>query len=210
MDRQPRTAAVVVAVGLSCWGLGYLFAAPATRAKESGGVLARPVDGFRAATIDINLLFKGDPKFIRLREELTSNVQAAEKELRGKNEQLEAKKQQLVKLAQSSDAFRKLKTELEIEAALLQSSLQEQKTALARQESEVYWTCYQDMSRLIEEYCEQHGIQMVVRAMKEPIDPKNPQDIAKELNRQVVYDKGIDLTETILQQLQALPDRETP
>lgn len=210
MDHQPRTVAVVVVVGLICGELGYQFAAPALRARESGGLAAGPVEGFRAATIDMALLYKGDPKFVELREALTIQTQQAEGELRSRNERQETKKQQLTRLSPNSEAFRKMKSELEIEAALLQTWVQEQKTSLDKRESEIYWTCYQDMARLIEEHCQQHDIQMVVRTVKEAIDPQNVQDVAKELNRQVVYDKGIDITGPILERLQELRAGEQP
>ncbi|MGE0605881.1 MAG: OmpH family outer membrane protein [Pirellulales bacterium] len=208
MDRQSRSAWPLIAVGLICTVLGYLFAVPMSRAKESSRGRTAVADAFRAATIDMALLYKSDPKFIRQREELTASIRTAEDAVRAKGASLDSRKRLLQKMAPGSDTFNRLKSEIEIDTALLQTSVQEQKNALSAREADIYWQCHQEMSKVIEDYCEHHGIQMVVRTTNDPIDPANPQSVMQGLNRQVVYDKGIDITQAIVEQLKSLPDRQ--
>jgi hypothetical protein len=62
----------------------------------------------------------------------------------------------------------------------------------------MYLETYQGVMADVGKYCKAHGINLVMRFNGDPYDASDPEGLKKELNKAVLYQDGIDITDDIL------------
>jgi Skp family chaperone for outer membrane proteins len=97
---------------------------------------------------------------------------------------------------------------LQQQAAKLQTELQQfvvkEREELQRREAAVFLDMYRQLEDEVKKYAKAKGIKLVIRQQEGSLDEKQPlQEILKTLNRGIIYEEGLDITDEILKALDA-------
>ena len=69
------------------------------------------------------------------------------------------------------------------------------------QEAQIRYEAYQEIQQHVATFCQSYGIQLVIRFNREPIDASKPQEVQMGLNRPIVYQNSLDITQHIIDSL---------
>ncbi len=93
----------------------------------------------------------------------------------------------------------------EKEYASLQADLgvqvRQKQREFLEQEAQVRYQAYQEIQQKVSEFCQKYGIQLVIRFNREPIDNTKPQEVMIGINRPIVYQSSLDITNHIIRAL---------
>jgi Skp family chaperone for outer membrane proteins len=97
---------------------------------------------------------------------------------------------------------------LQIQIVKLQTDLQRFVTTgrqnLQNKEAAVYLAFFRQLDAEISKYAKAHGLKLVLRQYETSFDDgQSLQDVAKALNRTILYEDGLDVTDAILKALNA-------
>ena len=154
--------------------------------------------GTRVAVIDIAKIFQHHPRLAQMREDLRREGEDFDAYLRREKQRFAQMENELRSLKPGTPDFRNLekqlaegRAQLEVQARLKSKELQE-KAARAD------YAVYMEIVRHVDQFCRQQGIHMVLSYSSRPPDPNHPRSISLALNRRVVYQAGLDITDQIL------------
>lgn len=179
---------------LATISLAFLVAPqPAAAQAQSGG---------KVAIIDLTYVFKHHARFESLTTAMRRDVEAAEAQLKTERDALTKLVEQLDDYRKGTPEYKNLEEDLAKRQADLQLQVSMQKRNFLEQEARIYYDVYQEIMRHVQSYCESTGTVLVLRFAGDPIDPNDPQQILKELNKSVLYyQPAIDITPIILDQV---------
>jgi Skp family chaperone for outer membrane proteins len=93
--------------------------------------------------------------------------------------------------------FARLRAELEQFVLKGRRDLQQKEMAL-------YLAFFRQLDAEISKYAKAHGLKLVLRQSQTSLeDNQSPEDVAKALNRQILFEDGVDITDAILKGLAA-------
>jgi hypothetical protein len=70
---------------------------------------------------------------------------------------------------------------------------------LQQEEAEIYVETYKFVIEEIQRIAEARGLKLVLRYQADNLDAKDPKKLMESLNRQILYEKGLDITDEVLQ-----------
>ncbi|HET6883623.1 MAG TPA: OmpH family outer membrane protein [Pirellulales bacterium] len=152
----------------------------------------------RVAMLDLARIFSNYDKFKRQSDELRREVEQAERQLKTRKAELQAAADSLGTLPKESSQAKKLQEQIAHDTAEITAHVAEQKRHFFEKEAAIYYECYREVMAEVERYAKERGINLVMRFNGDPFDPADPQAIQKELNKAVLYQDGIDITDEIL------------
>lgn len=159
---------------------------------------APPVLEQRVAVVDVARVFKNHRRFNQELELLKKDAEDFQTQMRGVQEQL----QQRVDAARAQDpnsaAFRAAEAELTAELARLQVTQRQKGRELAEKEARLYFEIYVQVTSAIANHADNNGVNLVLRYNSEPIDPADPKSIIEGVNREVMFQRGHDITDQII------------
>lgn len=199
-----RRNLTLIVIGLAFAGVFHLLKGGWSTAAAEPAALPAVKSG-SVALLDLAKIYNSHRVFQRLSDDLRREVEDAERELRTRKAELQAESDALEKLTKGSAEAKQLESKIARGSAELQVKVQEQKKDFFEQEAGVYYQVYQQIMKQVEKYADEHGINLVMRFNGDPVDLNDPQGIQKELNKAVLYHKGIDITDKILAILNAEP-----
>lgn len=167
-----------------------------TSADEGAGPPAAPPT--RVALLDLARIFQNYDKFQRQSESLRREVEQAERQLKTRKDELQAASDSLKALPKESSQAKKLEEQIAQDTAGLTAQVQAQKKRFFEMEAGIYYECYREIMAEVARYAKARGINLVLRFNADPPDPADPQSVQKELNKSVLYQDGIDITDEIL------------
>lgn len=192
MDRNMLYAGVsVVLAGL----LGFSWA------QGRGAVSADEprLQAGEIAVVDMAKVFDGhksltDKRAVVRREAQDANDTAAAMLQAGK------KLQEELKIHKPGSAeHNRIQKELNEKGAALQKFQKETIQRLQQEEAELYIEAYQRVVEEIQRIAEARGLKLVLRYQADNLDSKDPKKLMESLNRQILYEKGLDITDEVLQ-----------
>ena len=151
------------------------------------------------ALLDVSRVFKEHKQFREQLEEMKQEVTAAEAALR----EDAAKVKELQAEAETLDPSEPLKQRLEdeiIERQLrIKLSMESQKKAFMNREAKIYLNLYQEVETAVADYSRAHGVKLVLRFSDQSLDEHSTrQEVLAAVNRAVVFQDGIDITDAIV------------
>jgi Skp family chaperone for outer membrane proteins len=162
------------------------------------GTAPPAVQPTRVALLDLARVFKNHDRFKQKSAELRSEVEQAERQLKARKAELQAAADSLQALPKESSQAKKLEEQITSDSAELNGSVLRQKKQFIEKEAAIYLECHREVMAEVERYAKERGINLVMRFNSDLFDPADPQGIQKELNRTVLYQDGIDITDEIL------------
>lgn len=154
------------------------------------------------ALIDMAKVFKSYARFEELREELKKEIAAAE--ILGKEMQAEVaslkRAHEAAKKAKDYEQAEKLDNKLSRATEEQTKFVKDTQKQFVKKEAEVYRTVYAEISELVKAYCQEKRIKLVMRFASDGIPEANAEasEILQSMNRQVVYEEGLDITDEII------------
>ncbi len=166
------------------------------------GILNTATAQTRVAIVDIGEVFKGHPVFSQKLESLKQEAEQFKATSLQLQQSLMQKAEVLKQYTPGSSEFKQAEASLAQESAAMEVDQRDKMRQLMQQEAGLHFDTYAEVNKLIEGYCDQHGIQLVLRFNSEQMDPKNPGSIMQKVNGSVIYhDQDKDITSKIIAQL---------
>ena len=154
----------------------------------------------KVAIVDVGKVFKSHPHFSQQLEQLRLEAENFQKESIELRRQMMAKSEQLKILIPGTDDYKAKESALAQELAALEVEQQQKMRVLMQREAKLHFDTYNEVKSIINRFCEQQGIRLVLRHSQLELDPENPNSIMQEVNSPVVfYEPDRDITGAILQ-----------
>ena len=166
-------------------------------------VLAGPVAAqTKVALVDIGLVFKNHPRFSAQLAQLRNQADAFKSETQQLQQKLLLKADQLNQYEKESVEYQDLEANLAKESATLEVDQRSKMRDLLKDEALLHFNTYVEVSDYVSQYCQEYGIQLVLRFNSEDMDRKQPQSIMQRVNGGVVYhSQTADITQQIIQRI---------
>jgi len=151
----------------------------------------------KVCVINVKKVFDASPKFKGEAETLKADMQRKEEELRTLSNAIQAKTQERdkYKVAADREPIEKQLNDLAFQFKTKQAKFREE---LSRAESAAVGTVYREMSTILSQYCQENGIQMVIRLDEPTKDMTEEMQVMTLMNRQVIYNHPyLDLSAVI-------------
>lgn len=194
----------VLAVTASCLGLSSGIAqvqprgqAPATAAA------ARP--GTNVAVIDINFIFKNHQRFKQTMDGIKSEIETFEAYLREERNKVTAKTEQLQTLPAGSPQYKQLEEQIATMHTQLGLETGRKRKEILEREAKVYYNSYQEIEDRVAKFARAYGIDLVMRFNSEPMDATKRESVLQGINRAVVYQNALNITNAIIDDLNRQP-----
>lgn len=153
------------------------------------------------ATIDISRIFSVNERFQQENEELRADIAEAEKGLTDQRSKLAQLSRTLEGLPDQSDAYRRMQTTVMEHEAALKVLVNRQRQIFQRQEAEMYLRTFRAIQHAVTEEAARRGLELVLQFNGEPPDLGTHEGLTAELTKIVLYQRGIDITDEIIQAL---------
>jgi Skp family chaperone for outer membrane proteins len=168
------------------------------------GSAARGQERLSIALVNMDRVFKTYKPFLDKLNPIKEGVQEMEKKAQLRQIELETVVTQLRKSQPGSPESQRLQQQ----AAKLQSDLQQfvnkEREALQKREAAVFLELYRQLEDEVKKYAKAKGLKLVIRQQDGSLDENQPlAEILKTLNRGIIYEDGLDITDDILQALDA-------
>jgi len=141
----------------------------------------------KVAVVDIGLVFKNHPSFSQNLESLKKEADGFKEETRQMQAQLMEKAGVLKNYQPDSAEFRQAETSLAQESAALEVQQRNKLRGLMEREAKLHHDTYLQIKSAISKYCEERGIQLVIRHDSAEMDPSQPATIMQKVNSKIVF-----------------------
>lgn len=153
----------------------------------------------RVALVDLTKVFAEHEEFKKQVESMRVDVAEAEKQLKIRKEALEKAGAAVDMLPKGTVKRAAAEQKAALDRQTLQAAVNLQKAQFMEQESQIYVDVYESVLAIIDAYTAEHKIDLVLRFNGDPIgEGQDPQSVMQHLNRQVIYHKGVDITDEII------------
>jgi Skp family chaperone for outer membrane proteins len=156
------------------------------------------------ALLNIDRIVKTYAPLLERLEPLKEEAKKLEEDVQLRQVELETVVNKLRMEKPGSPEFQKLQAQ----GAKLQQELQQfintERANMQKKEAAILLGFYRELDQVIGKYAKEHGIKLVVRQQETSLDENQPvQEILKTLNRSILYEDGLDITDEILKALDA-------
>jgi Skp family chaperone for outer membrane proteins len=183
----------------------WLLTLSAQAQAPQGPVAQRPV-GTSVAVIDINYVFKKFHRFKSQLSDITADAKAFEAWLGEERNRLAKQGEKLKEFHAGSAPYKQLEEDIAEAQANLQVKMQMKRKELVEGEARVYYNAYTEIVDQVAQVAERYGIQLVLRFNGEQIDPQKRETVVQGVNRTVVHQRNLNITDMVLERL----NRGTP
>ncbi|MDB2687420.1 OmpH family outer membrane protein [Mariniblastus sp.] len=159
----------------------------------------------KVAIVDVGTIFKQHPSFPGQLEALKAQADGFKAQAIKDQQDLAQSAQALQgTLKADSPDFKAKQTELAKRAAAMQVEQNGLMQKLMEREAMLHFETYQQVNALISKYCDERGIQLVLRYNNQKMDLAQPGSVMQRVNSSVIYhDPSNDITQAIIGQLSA-------
>jgi Skp family chaperone for outer membrane proteins len=173
-------------------------------ASVTGSVSAQESAPFPVAVVNMDRVFK---TFKPLQEKLVPIKESAaevEKTVQLRNAELETVVNKLRAATPGSAESVRLQQQAGKLQGELQQFVQKERDNLQKREAAIFLALYRNLEDEVRKYAKAKGIKLVIRQQEGSLDENQPlQQILTSLNRGIIYEDGLDITDEILKALDA-------
>ena len=159
--------------------------------------------GMNVALLDVGYIFKNHTGFKKKMENMKTEVAAFETSLKAQQQQIQTKSRQLGELKPGSPQYKQLEETTTKQLADLKVQMQLKRKEIMEEEAKIYMATYKQVMASVASFANAKNIDLVLRYDREanPNDIASPQETLKIINRPVIFEKGLDISDTILRQV---------
>jgi Skp family chaperone for outer membrane proteins len=168
------------------------------------GRIARADDPLPIAILNMDRVLKTHPPLLAELKPLQDEEKAVQEKVQLRQAELETVAARMQKTQPGSPEFQRL----QMQAVKLQTELREfaatQQQTLQKRVLTVLVGFHRTLDEEVAKYAKAKGLKLVLRHQDSPLDENQPQaEILKSLNRSILYQDGLDITDDILKALEA-------
>jgi Skp family chaperone for outer membrane proteins len=142
---------------------------------------------------------------------LKAEAKELEAKVQVRQAELEAAGNQIRQIQPGSPDFQRLQIQFVRMQTDLQRFIAEGRNALQKKESTTYLTFFRQLDVEISKYAKANGFKLVLRQYETSFDDgQSLPDVAKALNRTILYEEGLDITDPILKALNVAAKTDKP
>ena len=154
------------------------------------------------AIVDIGMVFKNHPTFPRELEALRAEAEQFQKDAVQLQQQMVAKSEKLQMWTPDSEDYKNFETKLAQELATLEVQQRSKMRSLMVREAQLHFQTYQQVKKVVNEYCAAKNIRLVLRHTDQETNVDNPKSVMARVNTNLVYyGPDIDITNEIIRQI---------
>ena len=165
----------------------------------------------RVALVDIGAIFKNHPTFSKSLAELKTQADQFKAETQKLQADFMKRAEQLEFYEKDSQEYRDLESKLARDSAALEVQQRGKMRDLLAREARLHYDTYLEVQKFISDYCQEQGIQLVLRYNAQPMLPNNPNSIMQKVNGNVVYSRdGKDITSIVIERIMQVRSASNP
>jgi Skp family chaperone for outer membrane proteins len=154
------------------------------------------------ALLDVSRIFKSHQRFKGMMDDMKADVERAEAQVKAERENIGQLADRLQEFHKGTPEYKQMEEDLAKRQAELAVRVNLQKNEFLQREAKIYNSVYQEILQATDYFCKQNRIDMVLRFNSDQVDVERPDSVLAFINKPVVwYDRGLDITEPILQDL---------
>jgi Skp family chaperone for outer membrane proteins len=155
----------------------------------------------QVAVVDVSYVFKHHTRFQGQMEAMKKDVEQTEETLKKERDRITKLMEKMKDYKPGTPDYNKLEEDITHMQADFNARAALQKKEILERESKVYMGVYREVSDAVKYYAERNGIAMVLRFNGDPVDPNNRESILREINKPIVFQRDVDITPIILDDL---------
>lgn len=165
--------------------------------------------GMNVALLDVGYIFKEHPGFKAKMEAMKNEVQQFEAGLKQEQQRIQAMGKQIATFKTGSPAYKRIEEDTTKAVADLKVKTQLKRKDIMEQEAAIYMATYKQVFRVVEGYATKYNIDLVLRYDRKADSSStvDPRETLKIINRPVIYNKNLDISDDILKQFGAVATR---
>ena len=152
------------------------------------------------AVLDVAKVFKENEAFKSSIDQIQAEAAQLKAKVEAEQQQIREKAQQISEqYAANSEPRRNAEADLEQQQTTLRTFARQSEQALLTREAKAYFDTYTRLRSVVAQLAESNKISLVLRFDSSDIDPTNRGDVIKGVNRGVVYQNHLDLTDHVIE-----------
>ena len=159
------------------------------QAQKSGTVVV---------VVDIPQVMENNNKFNGLLKSIQTEIDAFDKVLTQKRKQVQTMIEELRDYKAGTPAYENLEREIAQIQSDVNVQMQIKRKNILKKEADVYYQCYKEVQAHVAKFSEQNGINLVLNFNSKEINQESRDDVIKGVNRQVVYQRSLNITKYII------------
>lgn len=176
-----------------------LITAVAITLPLSGG-LAQAQESGIVAILDVAAVFQKNLEFNTQMAEIKDSANELKKQITEQQKAIQLKAQKISAMDSGPSRFEQ-EAALEQQQTLLKTQARQAETNLLNREAQIYYVTYQKLQSVVAAVANANGIALVLRFDNSPINGNVRPEVIKAVNRSVVYNDQLDLTNLVTQQM---------
>lgn len=167
---------------------GAMTAAP----SASGG-------GTNVAVIDIPYIFKNHPRFKQQMDQFKASVDQFEDEMKVESKKLvQVRDDVMARFKPNSEEFKREEEKMAKAQSDMRIKVEMKKREFLEKEAAIYYQTYKEIEALVGDFAVKNRIGLVLKFNGDEIDPNDRGSVLQGVNRPVVYQKNLDISDLIL------------
>jgi Skp family chaperone for outer membrane proteins len=169
----------------------------------SGGFAGSVTAQTSVALLDLAVVFENHPAFKSRLTQLKQDADGLQASVLQQRQALVKEQENLRLLFQpGSKEFKEKEKELAVKATQLEVDSNDRMRELMIQEAQLHYSVYSEVNKLVDEYCTQFDIRLVLRFNSAAVQPEKPESVMQQVNGAVVYyNPAKDITAAIVQRV---------
>ena len=151
-----------------------------------------------AAVIDVPYIFKNHIRFQQAINDIKKDIDAYQEVMKQEQQKIRVEAEKASQYKQGTREYKqveenvaRMRVEQQLEAAKQQKEFMER-------EARAYFTAYKEVEAAVQEFAVRNRINLVLRYSGEDMDPTKRESIMQGINRFVVYQDRLNITEMVL------------
>jgi Skp family chaperone for outer membrane proteins len=199
---------------LLAWASPLVAQAPpiVPRPAAPGPPAAAPApapSGTSVVVIDVAFIFKNHVRFNARMNDIKKDIEAFEGQIRKEQQDLQTRGETLKQYSPTSPEYKGLEESLAKTGSEMQVKVGLKKKDFLEREARVYYDIYKEIEQNVAVFCQQYNIGLVLRFNGDDMKPDDRASVLQGVNRAVVYQRNLDITQLILQKLNGGATRPT-
>lgn len=163
------------------------------------------------ALVDIGKVFETHPHFSQQLDQLKTQADQFKASTQQLQQQFMAKAEELNQFNKNSEEYRQMEAKLAQESAEMEVEQRSKMRDLLTAEARLHFDTYNEIQQYISQYCQERGIQLVIRYDSQPMNQDDPASIMQRVNSGVIFNRpGKDITEKIIERILQVRNAANP
>lgn len=158
----------------------------------------QPGTGTTVAVVDIAVVMENNTKFKSMLESIQVEINEFDQTLETARKQVTSMVEELKGYNPGTAAYSQLEERIAKIQSDVQVQMQIKRKNVLQKEAKVFHECYTEVQKTIATFCERNGISLVLNYDSKAINPQSRESVLKGVNRDIVYQRSLNITKYIV------------